>query len=267
VWALDLATKSVTHWKAPANVAGNAGPAVGPDGTLYAAAGTELVALSPRKLEVVAKHKHDGGAFMSSPLVFEFKGKNLIAATTAHGRVHLIDADGMTRVTGSERYAGQDFAAGGLASWQDPKGTRWLLAPGSATDATAGFQTNGDLKNGAIAAWRVVEKAGAIALEPAWTSRDLVSPLPPIIVNGVVFALSSGEFRTTDAGITAAQRVQRSSNAILYALDARTGKELWNSGGAITSFVHSGGMAAGGTRVYVSGHDGTQYAFGFPIEH
>ena len=40
-----------------------------------------------------------------------------------------------------------------------------------------------------------------------------------------------------------------------------------NSGSTITSFVHSGGLAAGGGRVYVGGHDGTQYAFGFPMEH
>jgi outer membrane protein assembly factor BamB len=53
----------------------------------------------------------------------------------------------------------------------------------------------------------------------------------------------------------------------LYALDASTGKELWNSGDTITSFVHSGGLSAGGSRVYVSDYEGTQYAFGFPIEH
>jgi hypothetical protein len=31
--------------------------------------------------------------------------------------------------------------------------------------------------------------------------------------------------------------------------------------------VRTGGLAAGGGRVYVGGHDGTQYAFGFPMEH
>jgi len=56
------------------------------------------------------------------------------------------------------------------------------------------------------------------------------------------------------------------SNIIMVG-ETGTGKELWNSGNAITSFVHSGGLAAGGGRVYVGGHDGTQYAFGFPMEH
>jgi outer membrane protein assembly factor BamB len=53
----------------------------------------------------------------------------------------------------------------------------------------------------------------------------------------------------------------------LYALDATTGKELWNSGKAIPSFVHSGGLAAGGSRVYVATYEGTQYTFSFPTEH
>jgi len=112
-----------------------------------------------------------------------------------------------------------------------------------------------------------VQQNGAPSLQPGWVSRDMISPLTPAIVNGVVFALASGEFRSNDAKLSVAQRARRSSNAVLYALDAATGKELWNSGSAITSFVHSGGLAAGGGRVYVGGHDGTQYAFSFPMEH
>ena len=95
----------------------------------------------------------------------------------------------------------------------------------------------------------------------------MVSPLAPVVVNGVVFALSSGEFRSGDPKISAAERANRSKHAVLYALDGLTGKELWNSGDTITSFVHSGGLAAGGSRVYVATYEGTQYAFGFPIEH
>src|SRR5262249_35968357 len=125
----------------------------------------------------------------------------------------------------------------------------------------------GEIRKGGIVAFKVVEENGTLVLQPGWLSRDMVSPLPPTIVNGVVFALSSGEFRSDDGHMTEAQRVQRSSKAVLYALDATTGKELWNSGSAIASFVSSRGLAAGGGRVYVGGQDGTQYAFGFPMEH
>ena len=60
---------------------------------------------------------------------------------------------------------------------------------------------------------------------------------------------------------------KRGTPAVLYALDAATGKDVWNSGKSMTSFVTTGGMSAGGGRVYVSTHDGIQYAFGIPMEH
>src|SRR5262249_12949724 len=105
---------------------------------------------------------------------------------------------------------------------------------------------------------------GKASLEPGWLSRDLIAPLPPIVVNGVVFALSSGE---STRERSAEQRAQRSANAVLYALDAKTGKELWSSGDTIKSFVHNGGLSSGGSQVYIGTYDGTLYAFGFPMEH
>jgi len=89
-----------------------------------------------------------------------------------------------------------------------------------------------------------------------------VSPLPPVIVNGVVFAASSGEYHGT-AGTPAppAERISRSVPAVLYALDGTNGKELWNSGKAITSFIHSGGVWADGGQVYLSTYDNTLYGF------
>ena len=74
-----------------------------------------------------------------------------------------------------------------------------------------------------------------------------------MIVNGVVFSASAG---------------QRGTASVLYALDGGTGKELWNSGKAITSFIpRGGGLSGGGTQLYLGTYDGTFYAFGFPIEH
>jgi outer membrane protein assembly factor BamB len=108
----------------------------------------------------------------------------------------------------------------------------------------------------------LLEQSGRLALQKRWESPALVSPLTPVVVNGVVFALSSGELRTGDV----ARTVKGSRRAVLYALDGATGNQLWNSGDTITGFVHSGALAAGGTRVYLATYDGTQYAFGFPIE-
>jgi PQQ-like domain len=271
VWALNLGSKQVAKWKSDSGVAGSAGFAVGPDGTLYVAnTDGNLVALEPGTLSVRGSYKA-GKAFTATPVVFDYKDKDLIAVATGDGKIQLVDSAGLegSALSTTETFSSPDFATGSLASWQDSAGTRWVLAPaGGAVAAGSGFSAaNGDVKNGAIVAFKVVEQNGAPTLQPGWVSRDMISPLTPAIVNGVVFALASGEFRSSDAKLTAALRARRSSNAVLYALDAATGKELWNSGNAITSFVHSGGLAAGGGRVYVGGHDGTQYAFSFPMEH
>ncbi len=243
VWALDLASGQVTAWKSNGGgVSGSSGAAIGPDGTLYLATGEgELVALEPKTLKMKDRYSPGRQEFTSSPVVFEFKGKTLIAATTKDGRIHLLDsanlggADHQTPLFKTPANSNpSDFVPGALASWQDSSGTRWVLTAAA----------------GAIVAWKAVDLNGAPALERGWVSREMVSPLPPMIVNGVVFAVSGG-----------------SSRALLYALDATTGKELWNSGNAIASSVRSGGLSAGGSQLYVGAHDGTLYAFGFPIEH
>lgn len=271
VWALDLATKKVSQWKSPGGVAGTAGPAVGPDGTLYVAAGGELTALAARTLEPRAGYKMTDAAFASSPVIFEFRGKDLIVVAGSDGRLHLFDAAALPKgaLDKTAPFSNPGYAFGSLASWQDEAGDRWVLASAAGTLAnSAGLKTsNGELKNGTVAAWKVVDKGGVPSLQAGWTSRDLISPHPPAVVNGVVFVLSSGEFRADDPKLSAAQRAQRSTNAVLYALDGSTGKDLWNSGKTITSFVHSGGLSAGGSRVFVATYEGTQYAFSFPVEH
>ena len=87
-------------------------------------------------------------------------------------------------------------------------------------------------------------------MQPAWTSRAIAAPLKPLVINGVLFAASSGT---------------RTAPAVLYAIDATSGKELWTSGKTITSAAR-GGLSGGGGNVYVPGADGTLYAFGFDIE-
>ena len=111
-----------------------------------------------------------------------------------------------------------------------------------------------------------MERNGGVSLEAGWASRNLTSPLTPTIINGVVFAVSSGEHRT-NARLSTAQRILRSGKAVVYALDGRTGKELWNSGATVKSFVHGGAISGGMGQIYLTTHDGTIYTFGFPMEH
>jgi outer membrane protein assembly factor BamB len=238
VWALDVASGRVESWRAPnGGIAGAAGPAFGPDGTVYVATDVgELVSMEPKTLKVKEVYKA-GQGFASSPVVFQFKDKTLIAAAAKDGRIHVVDSATLGGpAVQSAAVAGPASEGTSLASWEDSAGTRYLLA----TTASG------------VAALKLVERGGSAAVEPAWTSRDLMSPLTPLVVNGVVFAASGG---------------QRSTPAVLYALDGASGKELWNSGRTVTSFVHGGGVSGGGSQVYLGTHDGTLYAFGFPIEH
>jgi hypothetical protein len=276
VWALDLSSKQVTTWKA--DVAGIAGAAFGGDGTLYVVTGSggelpnSLVALDPKTLSVKGWYKAGAQEFSSTPVVFEYKGKTLIAAGARDGRVHLLDGANLKGEAQTALYAtpapskAGTMAPGALASWQDPSGARLILAPTVGSHAAdLGFK--GAVTNGAVVAWKLVEQDGALTLQPAWVSRDLVSPLPPTIINGVVFVTSGGEFLTNDSKMTAAERARRSSRAVLYALDGETGKELWNSGTTITSFTRGAALSGGVGQIYLTTYDGVIYAFGFPMEH
>jgi hypothetical protein len=248
VWALDLESKQVASWKPNGSIAGSLGFSFGPDGTIFAGTDAgELAALAPKSLKVLASYSSGGPGFVSSPVVFAQGEKTLVAIAAKDGGIHLLASTlGSAIAKTSASGAGDSTTA--LASWEDPDGSRWILAP----------TTN------AVTAWKVAGQGGASAMQAGWTSRDLVSPLPPVVVNGVVFALSSGEARGAKDAKTAAQRSQ---HAVLYAFDGRSGKELWNSGNTITGFAHSGGLSFGNSQLYVETYDGTLYAFGYPIEH
>src|SRR5207245_5265888 len=117
----------------------------------------------------------------------------------------------------------------------------------------------------------VEERNGKPVLANAWTSRNLITPAAPAVANGVVFALGTGEWvrqaNDREGGLYQADvRVQRSAPAVLYALDAATGKELWSSRNTVTSFAHNGALSIANGRVYFTTYDTTLYCFGFPME-
>jgi outer membrane protein assembly factor BamB len=181
--------------------------------------------------------------------------------------VHLIDAANLSTALSVTPSASIGSAPGSLASWQDRDGARWILVAHTGA-LPPGFTSAGSaVTKGAILAWKLGEEDGKLALKPGWASRDLVSPLMPTVINGVVLATSSGEFRTNDGKMTAAMRTARSRRAVIYLLDGATGKELWNSGATITSFARGNALSGGMGQFYLTTYDGTIYAFGFPMEH
>ena len=165
-------------------------------------------------------------------------------------------------------FAGRGFW-GSFATWEDAKGTRWVYVPawGPLYPNVKFPVTNGDTPNGSIMAFKVEEKNGKPVLSMAWISRDMNVPEPPVIANGIVFAYASGEDTAQaypDAGLvnTAERRIAASTHAVLYALDAQTGKELWSSGDQITSWNHWNGLSVANGRVYIGTYDNVLYCFG-----
>jgi hypothetical protein len=279
VWALDTIAErpAAVKWETGGpDVAGHAGVAFGADGAVYVAisgrAGvsfdarakpdlkyaSSVVALDRLTLEVKDWFTADDADFNVSPTVIRHKGRDLVAVAGNNGRLYLLDgaklggADHKTPLFVTPAYSAAG-AGGGLATWEDGT-SRWLLAPSVGQPS------------GAVVAYKLVEHGDGFALEQAWRSRDLVSPLAPIVVNGVVFAASSGEFQGDGPSTTAKERADRSTPAVLYALDGGTGAEMWTSATTITSFARAG-LAAGGGQVYVVTFDNTLYAFGIPMEH
>jgi hypothetical protein len=285
VWALDLtAANKVTTWRTGgAQVAGRAGPAFGTDGTVYVATtkdaatppspeANRVVALDPATLQAKDWLVKDGADFNASPVVFRHKGRELLAVSGNDGRLYLLDArslggaDHRTPLHVTAKYSAAG-PGGGLATWEDGQGTRWIAASvaGGPTEGLK-FASNGLAPAGSIVAFTLVEAGGGLTLAPAWRSPNLVSPLAPLVVNGMVLAVSSGEFRGAPATLSAAQRRQRSVPAVLFVLDAATGKPLGTSGATITSTARAR-MAAGAGQAYLVTDDNHLYAFGIPMEH
>src|SRR5262249_10287437 len=134
----------------------------------------------------------------------------------------------------SASFGAADVDTGALASWTDAGGARWIAAPSPK----------------GIVTFKLADEGGRPAFQAGWTSAEIPSPLPPLVVNGVLLRASSGT---------------RAAPSVLYAFDASNGKQLWTSGRAITTMV-KGGLSAGGGTVFVPGADSTLYAFGFEIE-
>jgi outer membrane protein assembly factor BamB len=231
VLALDLESNHLAEFHVEGGtIVGSAGLAMGPDGTVYVSTTAgELLALEPKTLKLKNAYKA-GQPFASAPVIIQHDDQAWIAASTKDGRIHLLDGT-MASALATSNPIGSP--AGSLATWQDSAGARWLLG----TTASA------------LVAWRVAQRNGAPAIEPGWTSGDLSTPLAPAIVNGVAFTASTG------------------ASPALYALDAATGKALWNSGRKIASAIRGGGLSAGNSQIYLGANDGALYVFGFPMEH
>lgn len=273
VWALDLDSqqKPVTSWLT------RGGPIAGPvaftsSGTLLVAVGagqatgdgkaSAIVALDPTTLAVKDWFTRPDADFATGPSVFRSGDREIVTAATRDGRVLLLDAANLggadhatPLATSAPVAAAGSVRRDALAVWQRPdRGETWVLVPVDGrigVDTRAGGPRTTPPARGGIVALQVRAEGGALALTPAWTSDDLATPATPLIVNGVVFALSPG-----GAG----------RSATLHAYDGISGRRLWTSGGTMTAAASPGSLWSGLGQVYVGTEDGTLYAFGFDDE-
>ena len=302
LYAVDLDNKKVTlSSPSQGGIWGTAGPAVGSDGTIYFETGDGPYDASTGKLattfqaytfsndHLTLKDYYTPSNYKwlsrrdldmnDTPVVFPFKGRDLVAGSGKEGRFFLLNskslggADHMTPLFRSELLSNKNVnfqtegTWGSLASWEAKDGTRWVLGPTGGVAAVNFPKSYGPTPHGGIIALKLVEKAGKPELEPVWLSRDMVTSEPPVISNGVVFVLAAGEFTgqaNDDVGglFDAKERIQRSVPAKLYALDALTGKELYSSGDQVTSFLHQAGLSVAGGKIFFGTFDGTIYCFG-----
>jgi hypothetical protein len=280
VWAIDLDSdaKPVVSWKT------NGGPVVGAvafttDGTLIAAIGSgqttgdgkanAIVALDAKTLQVKDWFTQPTAEFATGPTVVRHNERDVILAATKDGRVLVLDAtslggaDHQSPLHASKPWleSGGSVSADALAFWQQStagaSATSWVMLPISGRVASGVSATNGSISSGAVVALKLVGSGSAWSLEPGWVSHNLSSPATPLTVNGVVFTLATGRPSTPDG---------RGTPAVLHAYDGATGKRLFTSDKAMTTFASPGSLWTGTGQIYVGGHDGTLYAFGFNDE-
>jgi outer membrane protein assembly factor BamB len=305
-YSYDLATNKVGSWgPAGGGMWGRSGPAVSKDLVMYTGTGdgrwdpenglygngiigvkqdpkTKALELAdyygPSNAEWLVKRDLD---MQVTPAIFDYKGKEYMIDASKECRIYLMDTESIggddhrTPVHRTPLICNEmvDFAEAGiwgsLATWEESDGTRWILTPfwGPKHSKFKAPIENGEVKKGAIAAFKMETVKGKVTMTPAWISRDMNQAEPPLIANGMVFAYGSGAntaqaFPEVGLDFRMERRVALSTHAILYALDARTGKELWSSGDQIGSWNHFSGISLANGQLYINDYQGNLYCFG-----
>jgi hypothetical protein len=266
IWAINISgdPASVVSWKT------NGGDPIGSvafstTGTLFAAIGpgrlraegapagqaaqagyaNAIVALDPKTLAIKDWFSQPGVEFISAPVLFEDEGRNIVVVTTRDGSLLLLDAASLggpnhsTPLVSMRSITDVALTAQQPAMWveraaAEGSGTRWLLVPTTS----------------AVVALKVVRQSGAYAIQPGWISEHVAAPLTPIVVNGVAFAVAGA----------------RNQPARLVALNATTGKTMWQSERAMSRAVSGRSFWTGSGHMFVGTVDGTVHAFGFDME-
>lgn len=221
-----------------------------------------------------------------SPTVFPFKGRALLATGAKEGLVYLLDANalgGGGPEHGKALYTSPRFGNdavrldgwgiwGAFSTWQNGAGDRYIYMPmwnKQAGDTAGSFKfKNGDTTQGSVMALQVMEDGGNFTLLPLWVTGVNQAPDAPVVANGVVYAVGTGEQTIQNPGhpMTLAEGAVFRSTPVghqeLYALDAETGKILYDSKTILKDWDHFSEPVVSHGKVFLVSHDAHVYAFG-----
>jgi len=229
-----------------------------------------------------------------SPDVFPFQNRTLVAVAGKEGFLYLLDASNLgggppnhsiplykSPQLGNDAAEGKnpgEGAWGAIATYETADGKRFLYVPmwGPPSKSAPPFPSSGGAApHGSIMAFQVVAAGDKVSLLPQWSSPDMIVPDPPVVANGVLFAIQTGEQTIqSPAGLLGTQdqinhnplsakyRSTPVNNLILYAFDAETGKQLYSSDKIITDWVHFSEPVVALGKVFLVTHDAHVYAFG-----
>jgi outer membrane protein assembly factor BamB len=266
--------------------------------------GSTFIAADPETLHVLDYftpsnwsdiNKHDLDLPSGGMVGFRYKHEGLIAGggkeailyllseKSLGGKDHHTPVDLTRPLANDDKELEQKGMWGAPAVWFDPAtGEIWLYVTiwGPVSKTLPNFPlTNGDVPHGCIMAFNVVRdsKTHKPSLRPTWISPDFNLPDGPIVTNGVLLALSTGEnprqqhvqgllhYNSKEEWkknlLTNEERGMGTHPAVLYALDAKTGKLLYQSGQTMQSWVHFSGLATSNGRVYAVDHSSRVYCF------
>jgi outer membrane protein assembly factor BamB len=230
----------------------------------------------------------------ASPDVFPFQNRTLVAVAGKEGFLYLLDASNLgggppnhstplykSPQIGNDAAEGKNPGEGvwgAITSYETADGKRLLYVPvwGPPSKNLPQFPLSGGAApQGSIMAFQVVAAGDKVSLLPQWSSPDMTVPDPPVVANGVLFAIQTGEQTIqSQAGLPGTQdeinhnplsakyRSTPVNNLILYAFDAESGKQLYSSNKIITDWVHFSEPVVALGKVFVVTHDAHVYAFG-----
>jgi hypothetical protein len=224
----------------------------------------------------------------ANPVAFNFAGKTLLAVSQKEAVLRILDANNLgganhqtplwqSAKLGNDEKSGTDPGRGvwGAITTYENNGRRYLYLPmlgAPSKDAPAFPKTNGAAANGSIMAFEVKNDGGKISAVPVWMSADMIMPDPPVVANGVLYALSTGGQAMQNGvkpgdprmpyDVSAVLRSTPVSNMILTAYDAQSGQILWSSGKTLTDWVHFSEPVAALGKIFVVTHDAHVVAFG-----